>query len=116
MMKHVSFNKAIFTDSHELFRFLDARHRGAPAAELRELKLAAQMSRATAREIDGRNSEAIPHRAHDDPGVSSLAAARIIARQLLLDRAREAMNTAGNENELRAALRLRDLALGQNSE
>jgi hypothetical protein len=106
----------IHTDSHELGVFLAARARGTPSAELRELKMAAQMSQATAHEIGGRNSAAMPHRAHDDRGVSSLVAARIVARELLLDHARYAARTAMTEDEYRSALRLRDRALGRNGE
>ncbi len=108
--------KVIHTDSRELQRFLAARDRGAPAAELRELKMAAQMPPAMAREIEGRNSAARSHRGRDDTGASTLAEARKIVRELQLDRAREAAKSAMNEDELRAALRLRDRALGHDGE
>ena len=58
--------KVIHTDSRDLQRFLEARDRGAPAAELRELRMAAQMSPETAREIEGRNSAARSRRAGND--------------------------------------------------
>jgi hypothetical protein len=45
--------------------------------------------------------------------ISTLAEARAFVRELQLDRAREAARTAMNEDELRAALRLRDRALGR---
>jgi hypothetical protein len=100
----------------DLHRFLAARDLGAPTAELCELKMAAQMSWARARDIDGRNSAAMLHRDRHDHGVSSLVAARIVARELLLDHARYAARTAMTEDEYRAALRLRDRALGRNGE
>jgi hypothetical protein len=108
--------KVIHTDSRELQRFLEARDRGAPAAELRELKMAAQMPPAMAREIDGRNSAARSHRGRGDRGVSTLAEAQAFVRALQLERARELARSAMNEDELRAALRLRDRALGHDSE
>src|SRR5258707_2992868 len=89
--------KVIHVESRELQRFLEARDRGAPAGELRELKMAAQMLPAMAREIDGRNSAARSHRAGDDRGVSTLAEARAIVRDLQLDRARDAARSAMNE-------------------
>src|SRR5260370_25842656 len=98
--------KVIHVESRDLQRFLEARDRGAPVAELRELKMAAQMSPTRAQEIDGRNSAARSHRAGYASGVSTLAEARKIVRELQLDRAREAARTAMNEDELRAAFRL----------
>jgi hypothetical protein len=108
--------KVIHTDSRDLQRFLAARDGGVPAAELCELKMAAQMSPATAQEIDGRNSAARSHRAGEDRGVSTLAEARAIVRDLQLNRAHEAARAAMNEDELRAAFRLRDHALGRDGE
>ena len=108
--------KVIHVDSRDLQRLLEARDRGAPASELRELKMATQMSPTRAQEIDGRNSAARSHRAGDDRSVSRLAEARVIARELLRDHARDAARTAANKDELRAALRLRDRAMGSTGE
>src|ERR1700720_1608697 len=90
--------KVIHVESRDLQRFLEARDRGAPAAELRELKMAAQMSPARAPEIDGRNSSAISHRAGDDRRISTLAEARAFVRELQLERARELARSAMSED------------------